>query len=214
MDIQNNTPRIDNWAIEDDKETIEKIRLTMPDLAWISEEHLTRLLRMAYFDDLTGLANRVLFRERMEQAIARSKRSGSVGVLLFIDLDNFKFVNDNYGHLTGDHILKNVGHRLINSIRPNDTAARLGGDEFVISIFDLDPKVTSETLVGEKIAERILSHLSEPIGEEKIVVTASIGISIFNAYTESIDEVLKNADSAMYEAKKNVKRYTWGKDTN
>jgi diguanylate cyclase (GGDEF)-like protein/PAS domain S-box-containing protein len=165
----------------------------------------------AFHDSLTNLPNRRLLDDRLEQAIAASKRSGHFGALMFLDLDNFKPLNDSHGHKSGDLLLIEVAHRLTKCIREIDTVARLGGDEFVVLLCDLN-SIESECIEQAIIvAEKIRTIVSEPYwltgafsGTAKIIlyenIGASIGVALFNQ--DSIaDIVLKDADKAMYEAK-------------
>lgn len=153
-----------------------------------------RMRREAVQDPLTGLANRTLFRDHLEQALARSGRSGGVVGLLFIDLDNFKQVNDAHGHAAGDAVLVELGSRLLAAVRPSDTVARLGGDEFVV----LCEQVDEETAValGERLQETIRLPLTT--GGTAHALSASIGISLGRT---DPDLLLHNADSALYRAK-------------
>jgi diguanylate cyclase (GGDEF)-like protein/PAS domain S-box-containing protein len=158
-----------------------------------------QLRAAASHDPLTGLPNRRAFLDRLEEALAAAARdSSSIGVL-FIDLDGFKAVNDTHGHDVGDQLLRQIGHRLKNCVRLNDTLARLAGDEFVALLVDLDGDRATEQANGT--ATRILSALSPPflIGELALSVTASIGVAL--AQGGRAREVLHAADSAMYDAK-------------
>jgi len=163
---------------------------------------LERELRhRAFHDALTDLANRSLFGNRMEHALARSARNDSnVGVVV-IDLDGFKTVNDSLGHSVGDELLFAVGNRLRNAVRPGDTVARLGGDEFAIL---LEEESTIEHLVDQ--AERVLRSLAEPfeVAGKSLVVTASAGVTL-NRPGDGPDELIRNADMAMYLAKRDGK---------
>lgn len=152
----------------------------------------------AHHDFLTGLPNRILFNDRLNQAIEKAKRKETKVALLFIDLDHFKEINDSLGHETGDEILKEVTTRLANTIRDEDTIARLGGDEFTIIIEDLAKGEDSSAL-----AKKILEVLSKPIviKDNTLYVSSSIGISIYPNDGESAQNLLKYADSAMYKAK-------------
>src|SRR5581483_9851262 len=155
------------------------------------------LRHQAFHDPLTSLANRALFQDRTSHALARAQRQGEPVAVLFLDIDDFKMVNDSLGHLAGDHMLKAVAQRIGSCVRPSDTAARFGGDEFAVLLED--------TPVDEarRIAERVLNSLQEPfvvLGRE-MYVSASIGIA--PASTDGIDpvELLRDADVAMYAAK-------------
>lgn len=152
----------------------------------------------AYFDELTGLPNRGHFREQIERAIARSKRSGRMMALLFVDLDRFKIINDTLGHQIGDQILVESAKRILSAVRASDSVARLGGDEFTIVLESLDD-TTGATLV----AEAVLGKLAEPyeIEGNRLHCGASIGVTLCPEDGDDADTLLKNADMAMYEAK-------------
>ena len=153
-----------------------------------------RMRHDAVHDPLTGLANRTLLRDRLEQAVARSKRKGGASGLLFVDLDNFKQVNDEYGHATGDAVLVELGKRLQKAVRPSDTVARLGGDEFVVVCEELD----EQTAVA--LGRRLHEALERPLVIDGIEhrLSASIGIAL--GQTDP-DGLLGNADAAVYRAK-------------
>lgn len=162
--------------------------------------------QMALHDHLTKLPNRHLLDERMAQSLARAKRQGSQFAVLFIDLDNFKSVNDNYGHLVGDKVLKVIADRLRAHVRVEDTAARLGGDEFVI----LSEGVNTEHDV-EIAANRLLVTISQPVEIKlrrtdtvNITVTGSVGISLCPRDGDSLEALVTRADEAMYRAKNDV----------
>src|SRR5687768_3117003 len=155
----------------------------------------TQLAHQAFHDPLTNLANRVLFRDRVEHALQRAVRASSTPSVLFIDLDNFKAVNDGLGHSAGDWLLIEVAERLSKCLRPADTVARLGGDEFAVLLDD-------ENADGRQVAERILSAFSAPFSVQgkDIKVMMSIGIAPLKAH-QGGDEVMRNADLALYRAK-------------
>lgn len=157
-----------------------------------------RMERMAYYDQLTGLPNRTLLHDRLEQSLAEAKRFGHLLPVLFIDLDRFKQINDSLGHAAGDQLLKMTGQRLQQSLRDNDTVARLGGDEFVIVL----PGFRDQANIL-KILHKILASLSREfeIDGHRLVVTASIGVALFPDDGTSADLLLRNADTAMYVAK-------------
>jgi diguanylate cyclase (GGDEF)-like protein len=152
----------------------------------------------ALHDGLTGLANRVLFRDRVEHAVERSRRSGGDLALLFIDLDDFKVLNDTHGHARGDEILGAVAGRVLGVLRPVDTAARLGGDEFAVLLEDARDETDALAVAG-----RIAESLRQPVvlDQTPIRVAASIGVAMSSG-TESADDLLRNADVAMYAAKR------------
>ncbi|MBE8718112.1 GGDEF domain-containing response regulator [Cellvibrio polysaccharolyticus] len=157
-----------------------------------------QLLHQARHDDLTGLANRVLMRERLHQALGKAGREGHQTAVICIDLDRFKNVNDTQGHASGDEVLKEAAARLSGCIYHRDTLARMGGDEFVIVI----PKVT-EKHNGTTIANRIIELFSRPfmVQGKEFAVTASIGIALFPQDGSTADVLQRNADLAMYQAK-------------
>ena len=161
--------------------------------------------RMAYYDPLTHLPNRRLLMDRLGQALAASRRSGQHGALLFLDLDNFKTLNDTRGHDVGDLLLIEIAQRLNASVREGDTVGRLGGDEFVLMLEDLSEDVQEAilqaSLVGMKVREAIaLPYLLKGVD---FTCTTSIGVSLFGNHDASADDMLKHADLAMYHAKKN-----------
>lgn len=161
-----------------------------------------KLFNQAHYDELTGLPNRFLFKDRFEQAIERAKRSDVQVSILFLDLDRFKSVNDSLGHEMGDLLLKEVGNRFLNCVRAYDSVARFGGDEFVIILSDVLPEHIYEQ--SALMAERIIKSLEEPIviNEREFFVSPSIGIAIYPQDGRNYDEMLKRADTAMYQAKK------------
>lgn len=163
--------------------------------------------QLAYYDTLTGLPNRALFNDRLRRAVAQGLREGTQVGLLFLDLDQFKAINDTLGHSVGDLLLQTVAQRLQSCVRDEDTVARLGGDEFVITLSHL-PSERSPAL----LADRILSLLSQPVklGDREFFSHASIGIAIFPGDGHDTDTLLRNADTAMYAAKeggRNTYRY-------
>lgn len=161
-----------------------------------SQEYQIR--RLAYFDELTKLPNRRLFSDRLNMAVARSKRHDERLAIMFVDLDHFKKINDTLGHNTGDTILVEAAERLKHCTREEDTVARMGGDEFIL----LFPDIESVEEVT-KVAQRIVEAFSNPfvVGTEKMFVTASIGISVFPDDGEDAETIIKNADAAMYRSK-------------
>lgn len=162
-----------------------------------------RLAAQALHDELTGLANRRLLQDRCEQKIIEAKRNKKFGALLFIDLDQFKTINDVLGHAYGDIILKNVAQRLNKNMRENDTVARLGGDEFVVLLNDLGNTESAAKLNALTKAENIIKQLSKAhaIVGQLHYVTPSIGINLYPRKGEDFNELLMHADAAMYVAK-------------
>ncbi len=161
------------------------------------------ILKLAHYDMLTGLPNRVLLKKYIQTSLKRSSRNSEYNALMFIDLDNFKTVNDTIGHDVGDLVLVETAQRIKNAIRENDVAARLGGDEFVVLI-DMSEKNRDAVMNSVRvIAQKILECLEAPylIENYDFRITASIGIKLFNDESFSMDELMKYADSAMYNAK-------------
>ncbi|OOZ41527.1 hypothetical protein BOW53_03180 [Solemya pervernicosa gill symbiont] len=157
------------------------------------------MVRRANFDGLTGLPNRNLFFDRLSQAIKVSHREQHQLALLFIDLDRFKWVNDNYGHNAGDELLEQVARRLELCIREADTVARMGGDEFTVIL----PEVESEESTVQ-VVERVLEQLALPftlLQEHEVEISGSVGVAIYPRDADSIEALIKGADSAMYAAK-------------
>lgn len=157
-----------------------------------------KMRHIASHDGLTGLPNRSLLFDRLEQATKRTHRDAKKYAILFIDLDGFKPINDSLGHDIGDEVLKSVSERLLSSVRETDTAARFGGDEFVVLLTDLDTKEAAGL-----IAKKIIAKLAEPMnfGGIKAKVGASIGIAFYPDNADSAEGVLKKADNAMYDVK-------------
>jgi len=158
---------------------------------------------LAFYDPLTELPNRRLMLDRLQQAQAASIRSGRHGALLFLDLDNFKTLNDTLGHDLGDLLLRQVAQRLATCIREDDTVARLGGDEFVVMLQGLSEDASVAALQAEALGEKILGMISQPfqLDSHEIQSTSSIGITLFSGHQISMKELLKQADLAMYQSK-------------
>jgi len=160
------------------------------------------LFKSANYDALTSLPNRLLFYDRLEQALNQARRYKHKGALLFIDLDRFKAVNDSHGHDTGDELLRMVGERLNTGIRESDTAARFGGDEFVVLV-----PVEQELDGVEVLAQKLIEVISLPcrLTGVEVSVGASIGIRVFSGESwdlnESPESIISDADTAMYKAK-------------
>jgi len=159
--------------------------------------------RLAYFDALTGLPNRAYLLERVAHALAVARRSGQSGALLFLDLDNFKHINDARGHSVGDALLRQVAQRLSALLRPVDVVARLGGDEFVVLVGELGGDVDTAALAAMAVAERIRAVLEQPypIDGHLYSGTGSIGLTMFPKGDDGVDDLLREADTAMYRAK-------------
>jgi diguanylate cyclase (GGDEF)-like protein/PAS domain S-box-containing protein len=166
---------------------------------------------LAYHDKLTGLPNRAMFQEVLDLALARARRAGQACAVLYLDLDNFKLVNDSLGHGAGDDLLRQMGVRLRETVRESDLVSRVGGDEFLILLADLD--ATDEAgpggrhaalLAAETLASRIQDSLRMPyvLEGDEVYVSASIGVSVFPLDAEDGSSLLKNADVAMYRSKR------------
>jgi diguanylate cyclase (GGDEF)-like protein len=157
------------------------------------------LAKQAYFDSLTGLANRGLFNDRLTHALARAKRTDMRVALMFIDLDNFKTVNDRFGHKVGDELLRAVAEALRGAVRQTDTVARLGGDEFTVLLEPLEDASDADV-----VARKILDAFHAPItlSGACVQVTLSIGIAVFPEHARKADELVQFADAAMFFAKR------------
>ena len=167
------------------------------------KEAEAKIHQLAFYDQLTDLPNRRLLVDRLQHAITASVRTGMHGAVLFLDLDDFKVLNDTKGHDTGDLLLREVANRLNGCVRDGDTVARLGGDEFVVVLESLSDKPDDAAAQAELIAEKIRTALNLPY-QFKVYVhhtSPSIGIVLFKGHQESLDDLLRHADSAMYHAK-------------
>jgi diguanylate cyclase (GGDEF)-like protein/PAS domain S-box-containing protein len=160
--------------------------------------HLQRVEFLAHHDPLTELPNRLLFRDRVEQAIARAARTQSTLALLFVDLDDFKLVNDSFGHAVGDQVLREVGKRIAAGVRETDTVGRYGGDEFVIVVTGLSD-VGTVGLIQQKIAQLIMAPVT--VEGRVIHVRCSIGAAVYPLDGRDYESLLRHADAAMYSAK-------------
>ena len=162
-----------------------------------------KINELAFFDQLTGLPNRTLLLDRLRQIRTASSRDHSYGALLFIDLDNFKTLNDTLGHDMGDLLLKQVAQRLITCVRKSDTVARLGGDEFVLVLGGLNLHEKWAAISAKEVAEKALATLSQPyqLGDVTHRCTASVGATLFNGHLVTIEDLMKQADLAMYKSK-------------
>ena len=161
-------------------------------------ESKSKLYRLAHHDPLTGLPNRLLFEDRLDQAILKAKRNKSRLGILFLDLDRFKTINDTLGHDVGDELLIAIAKRLQKQCRQSDTVARIGGDEFVFILDDLRGREGAEV-----VANKILSSLEKPVraGRHNLEISTSIGIALYPDDSTDIDGVIKRADTALYQAK-------------
>ena len=165
-----------------------------------------RIHHQATHDGLTGLPNRTLFMDRLESTLAMSRRRKNKMGLMFVDLDRFKWVNDQLGHAAGDQLLREVARRMKESVRKSDTVARLGGDEFTVILSDASG-------IGNPciVADKILQHLQTPFLLEgrNVTISGSIGVSIFPKDGDDAETLLRNADDAMYVAKKTGRNRCW-----
>ena len=171
----------------------------------ISESKLAQdeITKLAFYDSLTGLPNRRLLLDRLQHCFTASARSNSKGAVLFIDLDDFKSLNDTLGHNAGDLHLRETGKRLSACMRESDTVARIGGDEFVVIVECLGESSKVAATSAKAVAEKISGALAEPymLNEHQYFSSASIGIRVFTGKQDNIDEVMQHADIAMYESK-------------
>ncbi|GMR17847.1 MAG: hypothetical protein BMS9Abin33_0241 [Gammaproteobacteria bacterium] len=167
------------------------------------DEALSQLTNMAYSDQLTELPNRRFLLKYMEKLLAETVRHKYFGALLLIDLDNFKPINDTYGHDAGDVVLVEVAKRLLSSIRTEDVAGRVGGDEFIILLNRLNSNARLAGAEAVNIAKKLQNSLNEPIDYkgEKILVGSSFGIRLLGVETIRVEAAIREADLAMYRAK-------------
>lgn len=167
-------------------------------LATVRKETAARIFHLTHHDPLTDLPNRILFADRLKQALARAKRYGRGVGVLFLDLDQFKSINDFLGHETGDAVLKIVAERLVRCVRSTDTIARLSGDEFAMVLSDL-----AQGQDAGHVAQKVLDAVCRPaiVGDRTIPITASIGIALYPFDAADPDALLAQADRAMYRAK-------------
>jgi diguanylate cyclase (GGDEF)-like protein/PAS domain S-box-containing protein len=202
----------DSWVVVDDEH--DERRVFQGVVFDITERKLAEqeIAFLAHHDKLTGLPNRASFEEMLEMAISRARRNDLGVGLLFLDLDNFKLVNDSFGHQAGDRMLIELAERLRMCTRDTDLVARQGGDEFLMLLADLERGVPGQEedepamIVPEAIADRIHQALREPfvLNERRFHVSGSIGISLFPRDGLEADTLLKHADAAMYQAKKSM----------
>lgn len=184
-------------AVRDDQGAINQYAAIFSDITERKKRE-QKIHELAYFDELTGLANRRLFQDRLEQALANAKRHHHQLAVLFLDLDLFKRINDTLGHQAGDEALRQVAKRLQKASRAGESVARLGGDEFTMLVPECEAK---EEIV--KLAQRIVAQFELPfqIQQNELALTTSVGISIYPQHGHTASELLKCADAAMYQAK-------------
>lgn len=214
-------------AVNDTSQAVTHYVATLNDIS-AHKEAEQEIHRLAFYDPLTGLANRRLFLDRMGAVLRHNLRHEAMGALLFIDLDNFKQVNDTLGHHAGDQLLASMARELSQVLREHDTLARLGGDEFAVLIHSLDPNATATATDAEAIAVKLLSAIRRPIqlNQDTLVITGSIGITLFGQppptepvldavhakevtgssdqagdIDSQLDHVLQQADMALFHAK-------------
>ena len=189
-------------AVKDDDGEITNYVATLTDITQRKRAE-AEINQLAFYDQLTGLPNRRLLIDRLHLALATRARHQRHGALLFIDLDNFKALNDSLGHDKGDILLHQVAQRLVTGVRACDTVARLGGDEFVVMLDDLSENAQDAAAQTETVGEKILAALNQTylITAREHHSTASIGITLFRDHSERVDELMKRADTAMYQAK-------------
>ncbi|GAB4216386.1 MAG: hypothetical protein Fur007_16290 [Rhodoferax sp.] len=159
--------------------------------------------QLAFFDALTGLPNRRLLQDRVKQQLAGLARHGGTAALMFIDVDNFKDINDTLGHDQGDVLLQQMAQRMLACLRAQDTLARQGGDEFVMMLVDLDAQPALAAHQAQNIASKLLEQLHQPfdLGGQKTLTSVSIGVTLMDASTDDVQTPFKQADLAMYQAK-------------
>ena len=189
-------------AVRDEQQRVINYVASLTD---ISERKTAeqQIQQLAFYDPLTGLPNRRLLRDRLQQAVILCSRKGQYAALIFMDLDDFKNVNDLYGHQVGDELLCQVADRLKASLRELDTVARLGGDEFVILLEGLEPYAEEAGAQVEHIGSKLLNALREPyvVKSQRFNNSASLGVVLFNDEQHTVDELMQHADLTMYSSK-------------
>ncbi len=192
-----------HWTlVKDDDQKIQSILAIHTDITQRKKAE-DKVQHLAFYDQLTGLPNRQFLSDRLLSALASSSRTRMSGALMFIDLDNFKTLNDTLGHDMGDLLLQQVALRLASCVRETDTVARLGGDEFVVLLETLSEHVPDAALQSKASGEKILATLNQSyqLAGYEHVNTSSIGITLFKGHEDGADDILKRADLAMYQAK-------------
>ena len=189
-------------GVKDERNTVTHYVSTLTDIT-ARKAAEDQIKSLAFYDPLTGLPNRRLLIDRLRHAVASSSRYQNNGALLFIDLDNFKNINDTLGHAQGDLLLQHVAERLTTCVRDGDTVARLGGDEFVVMLQGLSDNRTDAATQTEAAGEQILAALRQPYVLNGVTYhsSASLGVAFFNGSNDSVEDLLKRADLALYQAK-------------
>jgi diguanylate cyclase (GGDEF)-like protein len=198
-------PKIEAMSTDDHSGfgEIAKAVLKFRDELVVREQTEAQIRDIAFYDALTHLPNRRLLLDRIQQAMIAGTRSGQSGALMFIDMDNFKKINDSRGHEAGDQLLVDVGTRLLSCVREGDTVARLGGDEFVVLVNGLSQETSEASAQAVNIAEKIRFALNQPylFHDQANYSSPSLGIALFHGNTTPGDQLLGQADAAMYQAK-------------
>jgi len=189
-------------AVKDERDTVTHYVSTLTDITHRKAAE-AEIKHLAFYDPLTGLPNRRLMNDRLTHLLEANARRQRNGALLFIDLDNFKKLNDTHGHDQGDSLLQKVAERLSLCVRKGDTVARLGGDEFVVMLQELADNLTEAATQAETVGQKILASLCQPfqLGQLTHYSTASLGVTLICAGDDSVEELLKRADLALYQAK-------------
>jgi diguanylate cyclase (GGDEF)-like protein len=193
------------------KKEVKERRILEGQLAAVTEQAEADR-HAALHDVLTGLPNRALFHDRLEHGIAQARRHGWALAVMFVDLDNFKSINDTHGHDVGDSVLRTVAMRLKESTRRDDTVSRLGGDEFLYLLMEIRDERDAAS-----IAEKIIAAIQAPcdVGIRdpavRLTVKASVGIAVFPTGGTTVDALIKSADTAMYQAKRTKSGYSFAR---
>jgi diguanylate cyclase (GGDEF)-like protein/PAS domain S-box-containing protein len=189
-------------AVRNEQGAITHYVATMSDISERKQQE-EQIRSIAFYDPLTALPNRRLLLERLERALAMARRNGQHGALLFVDVDNFKKINDEHGHHAGDLLLQEIATRLSRVVREADTVARLGGDEFVIVLEHLHADAALARTEARQIAAKALLSMAQPYDLQGLAYqsSGSIGITLFNAKNVDLDVLMRQADEAMYQAK-------------
>lgn len=184
------------------EEEEEEVLVVVEDITELKAQ-AAHIEQLAFYDHLTGLPNRRLLYNRLQQALSVSTRDHLYGAVLMLDLDNFKRINDTRGHDVGDRLLTEVALRIQSCVRQTDMVARLGGDEFIVMLVDLSPDEAQAALHAEEVGKKILAAINQPCMLESQLhhSSASMGLCLFLARNATINDILKRADSAMYQAK-------------